>query len=47
MAKAGADVATVDINGESVKETAAAISQLGRRSLALRADLAASLKSIA
>ena len=39
MAKAGADVATVDINGDSVKETAAAISQLGRRSLALRADL--------
>ncbi|HEX6611249.1 MAG TPA: SDR family NAD(P)-dependent oxidoreductase [Hyphomicrobiaceae bacterium] len=39
MAKAGADVATVDINGESVKETADAIIGLGRRSLALRADL--------
>ena len=39
MAKAGADVATVDINGESVKETAAAIAGLGRRSLALQADL--------
>jgi NAD(P)-dependent dehydrogenase (short-subunit alcohol dehydrogenase family) len=39
MAKAGADVATVDINDESVKETAAAIAGLGRRSLALRADL--------
>lgn len=39
MAKAGADVATVDINAESVKETAAAIAGLGRRSLALRADL--------
>lgn len=39
MAKAGADVATVDINSESVKDTAAAISGLGRRSLALRADL--------
>lgn len=39
MAKAGADVAIVDINGESAKETAAAIAALGRRSLALRADL--------
>ncbi len=39
MAKAGADVAAVDINGESVKETASAIAGLGRRSLALRADL--------
>ena len=39
MAKAGADVAAVDINGESVKETAAAVAGLGRRSLALRADL--------
>lgn len=39
MAKAGADVAVVDINGESAKETAAAIAALGRRSLALRADL--------
>lgn len=39
MAKVGADVATVDINSESVKETADAIAALGRRSLALRADL--------
>ena len=39
MAKAGADVAAVDINADSVKETAAAITGLGRRSLALRADL--------
>lgn len=39
MAKAGADVAIVDINGESAKETAAAIAALGRRSLPLRADL--------
>lgn len=39
MAKAGADVAIVDINGESATETAAAIAALGRRSLALRADL--------
>ena len=39
MAKAGADVAVVDINADSVKETAAEIAALGRRSLALRADL--------
>jgi NAD(P)-dependent dehydrogenase (short-subunit alcohol dehydrogenase family) len=39
MAKAGSDVAVVDINAESVKETAAEIAALGRRSLALRADL--------
>ena len=39
MAKAGSDVAVVDINADSVKETAAEIAALGRRSLALRADL--------
>ncbi len=39
MAKAGSDVAVVDINAESAKETAAEIAALGRRSLALRADL--------
>jgi NAD(P)-dependent dehydrogenase (short-subunit alcohol dehydrogenase family) len=39
MAKAGSDVAVVDINADSVKETAAAITALGRRSVALRADL--------
>jgi NAD(P)-dependent dehydrogenase (short-subunit alcohol dehydrogenase family) len=39
MAKAGSDVAVVDINADSVKETATEIAALGRRSLALRADL--------
>jgi NAD(P)-dependent dehydrogenase (short-subunit alcohol dehydrogenase family) len=39
MAKAGADVVTVDINADTGKETTAAITALGRRSLALQADL--------
>ena len=39
MAKAGADVVAVDINAETGRETAAAITALGRRSLALQTDL--------
>jgi len=39
MAKAGADVVAVDINADTGKETTAAITALGRRSLALQADL--------
>jgi len=39
MAKAGADVVAVDINAETGRETAAAITALGPRSLALHADL--------
>jgi NAD(P)-dependent dehydrogenase (short-subunit alcohol dehydrogenase family) len=39
LAAAGANVVAVDINGESVKETAAAVAALGRRSLAVQADM--------
>jgi NAD(P)-dependent dehydrogenase (short-subunit alcohol dehydrogenase family) len=39
FAQAGADVVVVDINGPAVEETAAAVKALGRRSLALQADL--------
>jgi NAD(P)-dependent dehydrogenase (short-subunit alcohol dehydrogenase family) len=39
LADAGAAVAVVDINGETVRETAAAIEARGRRALALQADL--------
>jgi NAD(P)-dependent dehydrogenase (short-subunit alcohol dehydrogenase family) len=39
MAKAGADVVVVDINAETAKETAAAVSALGRRGLALQTDI--------
>lgn len=47
MAKAGADVAIVDINGESAKETAAAIAVLGRRSLPFEPISATWQRSIA
>lgn len=39
FAKAGANVVVVDINGPAVEATAAEVSALGRRSLAIRADL--------
>ncbi len=39
LAKAGADVACVDINPATVAETAAAVEAHGRRSLAITADL--------
>jgi NAD(P)-dependent dehydrogenase (short-subunit alcohol dehydrogenase family) len=39
MAKAGADIVAVDINFETAKETAASVTALGRRSLALQADI--------
>ncbi len=39
MAKAGAHVAVADINGAKVRETAAEVTKLGRRSLAVEADL--------
>ena len=39
MAKAGADVAVVDINGANCRETAAAVAALGRSSLAIEADM--------
>ncbi len=39
MAKAGADVAVADINGESAAAVAAEIVKLGRRSRAITADL--------
>ena len=39
MAKAGADIAAVDINAETAAATAAAVKALGRRSLAITADL--------
>ena len=39
MAKAGADVVAVDINSDTAKETAASITELGRRSLALQTDI--------
>jgi NAD(P)-dependent dehydrogenase (short-subunit alcohol dehydrogenase family) len=39
LAKAGANVVAVDINKESVKEAAAAVVALGRKSLAVEADM--------
>jgi meso-butanediol dehydrogenase/(S,S)-butanediol dehydrogenase/diacetyl reductase len=39
LAAAGANIVAVDINGQSVKETAAAVAALGRRSLAVEADM--------
>jgi NAD(P)-dependent dehydrogenase (short-subunit alcohol dehydrogenase family) len=39
LADAGATMAVVDINGDTVRETAAAIEAKGRRALALKADL--------
>jgi meso-butanediol dehydrogenase/(S,S)-butanediol dehydrogenase/diacetyl reductase len=39
LAAAGADIVAVDINRESVKETAAAIAAQGRKSLAIEADM--------
>lgn len=42
LANAGADVAVSDIDGETVKQTAAEIEALGRRSLALQADVSES-----
>jgi NAD(P)-dependent dehydrogenase (short-subunit alcohol dehydrogenase family) len=39
LAAAGADVVAADINGQSVKETAAAIAAAGRRGLAIEADV--------
>ena len=39
LAAAGADVVAVDINGQSAKDTAAAIATMGRRSLSIQADM--------
>ena len=39
LAAAGADVVAVDINGQSIKETAAAIAATGRRCLPVQADI--------
>jgi len=39
LAEAGADIVAVDINRERVKETAAAVTPLGRKCLAIEADL--------
>lgn len=39
LAKAGADIAASDINGETAKDTAAAVAALGRRSIAIQADI--------
>jgi NAD(P)-dependent dehydrogenase (short-subunit alcohol dehydrogenase family) len=39
LAAVGADVVAVDIDGQSAKETASAISATGRRSLAVQADM--------
>ena len=39
LAAAGADVVAVDINGQSAKDTAAAIATAGRRSLSIQADM--------
>jgi len=39
LAAAGAHVVAVDINGESAKETAAAVTAKGRRGLAITADM--------
>ena len=40
LAEAGADIVAVDINKESVRETAAAITAQGRKALAIEADMA-------
>jgi NAD(P)-dependent dehydrogenase (short-subunit alcohol dehydrogenase family) len=39
LAAAGANVVAVDINGQSAKDTAAAIAAMGRRSLSIQADM--------
>src|SRR5215510_14224069 len=39
LAAAGADIVAVDINGESAKETSAAVTAQGRKSLTLEADM--------
>lgn len=39
LAKQGADVAIADINGDTVEHTGAEISHLGRRTVAIRADM--------
>ena len=39
LAAAGADIVAVDINGESARETAAAVTAQGRKSLTLEADV--------
>ena len=39
LARAGADVAVVDINAKTAEETAAAVAALGRRSSSIAADL--------
>jgi len=39
LAAAGADIAAVDINPKTVVETAAAVQALGRRAVAITADL--------
>ena len=39
LGRAGADVAAVDINAAAAAETAKAVAELGRRSLALDADV--------
>jgi len=39
LAAAGADVVAVDINGQSAKDTAAAIATTGRRGLSIQADM--------
>jgi NAD(P)-dependent dehydrogenase (short-subunit alcohol dehydrogenase family) len=41
LAAAGADIVAVDINRVAVKETAASVTALGRKSLAIEADMAA------
>ena len=39
LAAAGADVVAVDIDGQTAKDTAAAIATMGRRSLSIQADM--------
>jgi meso-butanediol dehydrogenase/(S,S)-butanediol dehydrogenase/diacetyl reductase len=39
LATAGANVVAVDINGQSAKDTAAAIATMGRRGLSIQADM--------
>jgi NAD(P)-dependent dehydrogenase (short-subunit alcohol dehydrogenase family) len=39
LAAAGANIVAVDINGQSAKETAAAIAQMGRQCLPIQADI--------
>ena len=46
LAAAGADIVAVDINRDSVKETAAAVSAQGRKSLAIEADMVCSGSSV-